>query len=605
MIQSLKIKNYKSIGETEQILDNLGLLNTLIGENSSGKTAVLEALWLVGEIALSFLSEAQLRSPLSLIEGSAKLDPNDFLNKTKNLLRNINSVSDLIHQKGKMFELEIAFCMGGQIHELLRSYIEEGGEVLRKKMQDKVGNTGVLKIKIRMDFGNNTFKIADIMWGNLALSVRQNNRKRSINLQNFLNIPDRSAEYSRASFSDDEFCRQAFLPMIANFLVRLSNTYYIHSKRQIKEVMPTHDNSKDIKGTCLKRDLYHLFHGTSIEKEQHEKILEVFYKVTNKQIRKTPFVSRDHRTDVVFKEGSIDVNIDNAGYGYYQMLLQIYNIITSKASIILIDEPELSLHPQMQIKFLEVIKDIANREKKQFLITTHSPYFIDLQFIDKVYKFTKPEGTTSITQVSNKKVIERIRKRGETVFHFRHRELFFMDKVMFVEGNDDLNILPQFLCGDRIDPFISREHLYQLVGIDENKIEFFSSFCKDIKINCAFVVDADFLRKGDIKNDLIEGLKNAESPPNSTKQLLEILGKGQIQYGHKKQAREIWIKDWKKYWILRGVQDLLKKLQKKHIFVMPFYDVNTLLNTADTELNKAVSDVFIKIAAYFQNPRIS
>lgn len=44
-----------------------------------------------------------------------------------------------------------------------------------------------------------------------------------------------------------------------------------------------------------------------------------------------------------------------------------------KKSLILIDELELGLHPKIQRRLVDVLMDIAEKDKKQFIVTTHSP----------------------------------------------------------------------------------------------------------------------------------------------------------------------------------------------------------------------------------------
>lgn len=45
--------------------------------------------------------------------------------------------------------------------------------------------------------------------------------------------------------------------------------------------------------------------------------------------------------------------------------------------LMIIDEPELHLHPQMQKKFMEMIDELSQHFKMQFIIATHSPVMIN------------------------------------------------------------------------------------------------------------------------------------------------------------------------------------------------------------------------------------
>src|SRR3989339_550936 len=46
---------------------------------------------------------------------------------------------------------------------------------------------------------------------------------------------------------------------------------------------------------------------------------------------------------------------------------------TEKKSLVLIDELELGLHPKIQRRLVDVLMDIAMKDQKQFIVTTHSP----------------------------------------------------------------------------------------------------------------------------------------------------------------------------------------------------------------------------------------
>jgi predicted ATPase len=65
-----------------------------------------------------------------------------------------------------------------------------------------------------------------------------------------------------------------------------------------------------------------------------------------------------------------------ASYGSRQLLAMITQLISSEPeAAILIEEPEMSLHPESQILLQEFFAEMI-REDKQIICTTHSPFFI-------------------------------------------------------------------------------------------------------------------------------------------------------------------------------------------------------------------------------------
>ncbi|MDR2406682.1 MAG: ATP-binding protein [Bacteroidales bacterium] len=75
--------------------------------------------------------------------------------------------------------------------------------------------------------------------------------------------------------------------------------------------------------------------------------------------------------------GGASLNVDNLGSGI-EMIISLLYLETmaslSKENIVLIiDEPELHLHPSLQEKFIQYLKSISS--EKQIILSTHSPYF--------------------------------------------------------------------------------------------------------------------------------------------------------------------------------------------------------------------------------------
>lgn len=70
-------------------------------------------------------------------------------------------------------------------------------------------------------------------------------------------------------------------------------------------------------------------------------------------------------------------NIVNDGLGLNQMLFCLAQmLIAPMDSLIIIEEPELHLHPRAQARFVDELVKIAKRDEKQLLLITHSEHIL-------------------------------------------------------------------------------------------------------------------------------------------------------------------------------------------------------------------------------------
>lgn len=75
---------------------------------------------------------------------------------------------------------------------------------------------------------------------------------------------------------------------------------------------------------------------------------------------------------------SIEFNLGGASSGEKHILFTMLNIINSiqNNSVILIDEPEVSLHPNWQMKYIDTLKKIFANFDIHFIIATHSHFIV-------------------------------------------------------------------------------------------------------------------------------------------------------------------------------------------------------------------------------------
>lgn len=113
--------------------------------------------------------------------------------------------------------------------------------------------------------------------------------------------------------------------------------------------------------------------------------------------------------EIIFSEGYNEMTLNQLSSGEKQIVFRggflLKNKESSKGALILIDEPELSLHPSWQIKSLDFFKrlftDSEGRQTSQIIISTHSPFIIHNpnRNNDKVVVLKKDElGKTYIAE---------------------------------------------------------------------------------------------------------------------------------------------------------------------------------------------------------------
>lgn len=108
--------------------------------------------------------------------------------------------------------------------------------------------------------------------------------------------------------------------------------------------------------------------------------LDTFTNIVNKKLYyKKIKISKEHGIQI-FSDNDNEIKLSELSSGEKQEIILFFELIfsTDKSLMILIDEPELSLHIAWQKKFIDdLFNIIKNKDKKMnIIIATHSPYII-------------------------------------------------------------------------------------------------------------------------------------------------------------------------------------------------------------------------------------
>lgn len=137
-------------------------------------------------------------------------------------------------------------------------------------------------------------------------------------------------------------------------------------------------------------------------------------------------------------------SLSEVGSGITQFILVLASAAMKKPSYILIDEPELNLHPSLQLDFLTTLGSYAS---EGVLFATHS-IGLARSSADKIYSIHLIDGEKrKISEFeATQNLVEFL---GELNFS-GYRELGF-DKILLVEGPTDVKTIQQFLRCYKID----------------------------------------------------------------------------------------------------------------------------------------------------------
>ena len=173
-----------------------------------------------------------------------------------------------------------------------------------------------------------------------------------------------------------------------------------------------------------------------------------------------------------------------------------------KNGLVIIDEPELHLHPKWQNIYLDIIQSLSSKNKNQFILATHSPTFINSKTLSRVSRVYQIDNASRVSQLHDSKLPEE-KKLIHIVKSHNNERLFFADKVVLVEGITD-----RIVFDSLIQKFLRDGKDIQTIEVIEvgSKTSFddYKTLCTSLKLPSFIIADLDYLEE--IGSDAVKNL---------------------------------------------------------------------------------------------------
>jgi len=396
----------KNIGKIKNAEVEINGITVIAGENNTGKSTVGKALFTIFN-SLYKINEKIINDRMVSInrifdllildrDDIGKLDSETFEEIISFSKKLAESRNDYLHDENLLQDEIKNFMLENLLLEEIAD--EEIIENLHKRIKNALEVTdgeivmALFNDNLNKEFGNQVTNIYADDRGSISLDVK--NDRIEVTLDSSVVVEEKNAKsfFVEAVYIDD--------PFVIDDLSEPS--YYTFSKR------------------IYNRDIQFLQHRShllrKLKSEPKSNLLEEilvnkrFEDIYNKMnsVCSGDIVSNKRRYVYAGRENDKSIDIRNLSTGMKTFVilkrLLVSGVLVDNGTIIL-DEPEIHLHPEWQLVFAELIVLIQKEFNMHILLNTHSPYFLDAievfsskyGIVEKCkYYLAKNEGESSV-----------------------------------------------------------------------------------------------------------------------------------------------------------------------------------------------------------------
>lgn len=189
-------------------------------------------------------------------------------------------------------------------------------------------------------------------------------------------------------------------------------------------------------------------------------------------------------------------------HGLKELVVHLTHLHDRSKKVLIIDEPELNLHPQYQTYMLEQLRDAAKTFQKRIVLITHSPYMMSLRNVEDLKYVYCFNGDGSLPKIFSDlgDILPSIARRCIAQMNAHHRQIFFAPYVVLVEG-----VYDRLIIGGLLDRLLRSMAAAGGTIVDVNgkeDIPFYYRLCESLGKGVHVLADLDALLDGSVRKVL-------------------------------------------------------------------------------------------------------
>lgn len=355
----LTINNIGKLKNAEVVIDGITVIT---GENDTGKSTVGKVLWSVFN-GFYEIDEKVYKEKVSELEKI--IDEIIKENVYKNFSTDYNSFFEIFNSTGKKIAIEFL--------KENKNYSEDEIKIIinNYKKDLKIENISNFVQEI-----NETLKISDKEIIKVIVSRIMNkefhNQINAVFSKEKMNIGEISLKIKDKEI--DLKIENNEISDVQNYFLINKETMYIDNPF----ILDSYDFEDENHQTHLATNVFSENENSVISEIKVKKKLNNIYQKLNSVL--SGEILENKNSKFVYRKNGEDIDLKNLSTGLktfaiIKMLLQ--NGTLEENGTIILDEPEIHLHPEWQLKFAELIVLLQREFGMHILLTTHSPYFLN------------------------------------------------------------------------------------------------------------------------------------------------------------------------------------------------------------------------------------
>lgn len=294
----------------------------------------------------------------------------------------------------------------------------------------------------------------------------------------------------------------------------------------------------------------------------------------------------------------VETPLENKGSGLQSLIIielfKLYCKTFNKSSLLILEEPELFLHPHAKRMLSGILKDFLEINgvlKNQVIVTTHAQEFVEDVDIENINVIKKGKDGTKKSRIYIEKYDFKELQKLKIELIYKNAEMFFADKVILVEGEEYILIpkIVEHLYGKNI--LNSKDISIIKVG-GKSYFDIYRKVLNDLHIENYIIADYDIIYKelsslideeninklNDLKSKMPESLKSNKKVKNATdsldwKKLVEVVEKSILNQKYSNDLEVVWSNFRNRIYEKVKLKDLDNELKNKMVdFIEMLYE---------------------------------